>query len=73
MSMACSYDLPTQYLKIYGPVDYASNGPKNFTLNLKGAFRNPYSGKPRKGYVLSTHDSNGNLIDQNNALTIQST
>ena len=50
-------------LKIISPVDITNTGPKNFTINVRSSFRNPYSGKPKRGYVLSTRDENGNVID----------
>lgn len=61
-SMQCLYKLETQLLTIYKPVDADALGNLEMTFEIDN-FRNPYNGKPKKGFTVIIMDADGGHID----------
>lgn len=65
--MSCVYNQDTRKLTVTSPVTADTTGVQ-LTFQVDN-FRNPYSGKPRTGFQISTTDSTGGQIDSTLSLT----
>lgn len=60
--MSCSYKLNLQELTIYTPVAVEVPGGTTLSFSVDN-FINPYNGKPKHGFKITTQDASGGLID----------
>lgn len=69
-SLTCTYSSSTNTLSVSSPVSSTVSGGTSMSFKVI-EFKNPYNGKSRSGFSVSTFDSSGNAMDSINSLSLQ--
>ena len=67
--LKCTYSSSTNTLSVSSPVSSTVSGGTKMSFTVL-EFKNPYNGKPRTGFSISTVDSSGYAIDSISSLSL---